>query len=337
MQTQATRFGRPLPERGTIGIAAPASPYHNRSAVLRGVEWWEEAGYRVKIAERILDRDHWVAGSAEARAGDLMAMFADPEVDLVQSLQGGYGSAQLIPHLDFDALAEHPKPFVGYSDITSLHVALRQKSGLATFYGYGLVGMGDAETTQFTRDRWLAVLSGETTGEVPRDPDDPYVRAIAGGKATAPLVGGCLWLLMQTMGTPWELETRGCILFFEDVDLPTWQLDAFLVQLLHAGKLDEVAGVVVGEMHELRLAPPRLQRLRANEVGRGCARGAPRLARRPRPLPAPARARQALGRTPARSDGDARRGRTHADNRRAGARWVRLDPRGRGQGGKERA
>ncbi len=249
MQTQATRFGRPLPERGTIGIAAPASPYHNRSAVLRGVEWWEEAGYRVKIAERILDRDHWVAGSAEARAGDLMAMFADPEVDLVQSLQGGYGSAQLIPHLDFDALAEHPKPFVGYSDITSLHVALRQKSGLATFYGYGLVGMGDAETTQFTRDRWLAVLSGETTGEVPRDPDDPYVRAITGGKATAPLVGGCLWLLMQTMGTPWELETRACILFFEDVDLPTWQLDAFLVQLLHAGKLDEVAGVVVGEMH----------------------------------------------------------------------------------------
>jgi len=106
----------------------------------------------------------------------------------------------------------------------------------------------DPETTDFTRDRWTAVLGGATTGAVPASPDDGYVRAIRGGRASAPLVGGCLWLLMQTMGTPWEIELEGCILFFEDVDLPTWHLDGFLVQLLHAGKLDSVAGVVVGEM-----------------------------------------------------------------------------------------
>ncbi len=250
----ATRFAKPLPPGGTIGVPAPATPYHNRSEVLRGVEWWEARGYRVKLSDGIYARDHWVAGDAEARARDLEAMFADPEVDAVQCCRGGYGSAQLIPHLDFDLIAEHPKPFVGFSDITALHVALRQKTGLATFYGPGLHGVGEgdpeagAATRDFSRDRLLSVLAGNTTGEVPRDPDDPYVRAIRGGKVTAPLAGGCLWLLIQTMGTPWEVELDGCIFFFEDVDLPAWFLDGFLVQLQQAGKLDAVAGVVVGEM-----------------------------------------------------------------------------------------
>ncbi|HEY7004146.1 MAG TPA: hypothetical protein VH281_07675, partial [Gaiellaceae bacterium] len=85
-------------------------------------------------------------------------------------------------------------------------------------------------------------------GEVPRDPDDPYVRTLAGGRASAPLAGGCLWLLMQTMGTAWEIDLDGAIFFFEDTDLPAWYLDGFLVQLEHAGKLDQVLGVVVGEM-----------------------------------------------------------------------------------------
>jgi muramoyltetrapeptide carboxypeptidase len=171
-------------------------------------------------------------------------------VDVVQVLQGGYGSAQAIPELDFDVIAANPKPFVGYSDITALHVAIRQRTGLATVYGNGLVGVGDRETTAFTRDRLLYVLTTGGAGEVPRDPDDPYVRAIRGGKVTAPLVGGCFWLLIQTMGTPWELEVDGAILFFEDVKLPPYHLDGFLTQLAAAGKLQQVAGVVVGEMKD---------------------------------------------------------------------------------------
>jgi len=246
--SRATRFGKPLPDGGTIGVAAAASPYDSRSDVLRGVEWWESSGYNVKLAEGIWERDDYVAGSPEGRARDVNAMFADPGVDVVQCLMGGYGSAQTIPFLDFDLIAANPKPFVGYSDITALHVAIRQRAGLATIYGYGLVGMGDKETTSFTRDRLLCVLGGETTGEGPRDPDDPYVRAINGGRVTAPLVGGCLWLLMQTMGTPWEFQCDGCILFFEDVDLPPWYLDGALTQLGHSGKLAQVVGVVIGEM-----------------------------------------------------------------------------------------
>ena len=246
--TAATLFGRPLPPGGTIGVAAPASPYDARSEIERGVEWWEAQGYGVKLARGVYARDDYVAGDARQRAADLTALFADPEVDVVQCLQGGFGSAQTIPFLDFDVIAANPKPFVGYSDITALHVAIRQRTGLATLYGYGLVGMGANDTSTFSRDRQLAVLTSGGAGEVPRDPDDPYVRAIRGGKVTAPLVGGCLWLLQHTLGTPWELSLDGAILFFEDYKAPPYYIDGMLTQLGHAGKLDGVVGVVVGDM-----------------------------------------------------------------------------------------
>ena len=248
--SQATLFGRPLPAGGTIGVAAPASPYDARSEILRGVEWWEAQGYKVKLADGVFDRDDYVAGDPRRRAADLAALFADPEVDVVQCLQGGFGSAQAIPYLDFDVIRANPKPFVGYSDITALHIAIRQATGLATLYGYGLVGVGDKDGTAFSRERLVSVLTGDGTGEVPRDPDDPYVRALHGGKVTAPLVGGCLWLLLQTLGTPWELETDGAILFFEDTHAPPYYVDGQLTQLRHAGKLDQLQGVVVGEMNK---------------------------------------------------------------------------------------
>ena len=247
---KATLFARPLPPGGTIGVSAPASPQDARSEVLRGVEWWESKGYRVKLSAGIYDRDDYVAGDARRRGEELTELFADPEVDVVQTLQGGYGSAQAIPHIDFGVVAENPKPFVGFSDITALHTVILSKTGLATVYGNGLAGVGDPETTDFSRKRLLQVLDGTADTEVPRDPDDPYVRAIAGGSATAPLVGGCLWLVMQTMGTPWEIDLDDAIFFFEDVKAPPYYVDGFLTQLRHAGKLDGIVGVVVGEMKD---------------------------------------------------------------------------------------
>jgi muramoyltetrapeptide carboxypeptidase len=246
----ASLFGKPLPDGGTIGVPAPASPYFNRSDVLRGVEWWEAQGYRVKLAEGIWDRDDYVAGDPKSRARDVVAMFADPDIDVVQCLQGGFGAAQLVPHLEYDAIAENPKALCGFSDITALHVAIRQRTGLATFYANGLAGVGSKDVSAFSKNRLLTVLKGETTGEVPRDPDDPYVRAIAGGRVTAPLVGGNFWLQIQTLGTPWEVDLDGCIWFFEDIDTPPWHLDGFLEQLTQAGKLEHVVGVVVGEMEK---------------------------------------------------------------------------------------
>jgi muramoyltetrapeptide carboxypeptidase len=167
--------------------------------------------------------------------------------------------------LDFAVIAANPKPFVGFSDITALHESIRQRAGLATFYGPGLHASGSKDATDFTREQLLARLRG-ATGEVPRPPDDPYVRTLAGGRVSAPVVGGCLWLLAQTMGTPWEFRAEDAILFFEDVNLPGWQLDGILVQLGAAGKLDGVAGVVVGEIAssefpDVRTGFPRMKSL----------------------------------------------------------------------------
>jgi muramoyltetrapeptide carboxypeptidase len=243
--------GRALLPGGTIGVAAPASPWDERSDIDRGVRWWESQGYRVKLAEGIWDRDDYVAGDPKVRARDLVAMFADPEVDVVQALEGGYGSSQVVPLVDLDAIAEHPKAFVGYSDITALHVAIRQRTGLVTLYGPGLAGVAAKETTDFTRERLLRALTDPSpVGLIPARPDDPYVGSLGGGTATARLVGGCLWLLRETLATPWELDVAGKILFFEDLHSPPFYVDATLQQLTNAGKLQDVAAVVIGEMFE---------------------------------------------------------------------------------------
>ena len=119
----------------TVGVVTPGSPPETRAEVQRGIGWWESKGYRVKLMAGALEEDGWHAGSPEVRASDLQAAFADPEIDAIQTMRGGYGLAQVIPLLDFDAIAETPKPFVGLSDITALHAALLVCSRLATFFG----------------------------------------------------------------------------------------------------------------------------------------------------------------------------------------------------------
>jgi muramoyltetrapeptide carboxypeptidase len=233
----------------TIGVPAPASPYTNRSELLRGVEWWEKKGYRVKLADGIHAREAYIAGDAESRARDLTAVFADDEVDVVHVFQGGYGSAQTIPHVDWDVVRANPKPFVGYSDITALHLAIRHYTGLVTFYGPTLGDIDHKESTKFNKKHFLrALTSSEPLGRFPARQKDYYQRTISRGRVTGEVVGGCLWLIGQTIGTPWQPDLAGRILFFEDVDAPPWYLDGLLNQMTQAGMLADVIGVVVGEM-----------------------------------------------------------------------------------------
>ena len=243
-----TLISRALPPGGTIGIISPASPYNTYSDVLRGIAWWEARGYHVKLAEGALERTDWVAGSPELRARDLMSMFLDPDVDVIQCLRGGYGSAQIIPFLEFQHIAAHPKPFIGFSDITALHTAILRFTGMATFYGPSLTTVGGIQMSNFTAQRFLQVLSGETTGQVPRDPDDPFVRALAPGKASGRLVGGCLSDLLFTMGTPWELNLEDAIFVFEEVGSSPHTIDRALLQLEQTGKLKSIRGIVIGDL-----------------------------------------------------------------------------------------
>ncbi len=237
-----------LPPGGTIGIVSPASPYDTYSDVLRGIAWWESHGYHVKLAEGALERTDWVAGSPEQRARDLMAMFSDPSVDAIQCLRGGYGSAQVIPHIDFKVIADNPKPFIGFSDITALHTAILRFTGLATLYGPSLTSVGSPSMSEFTGKRLLQVLCGETTGPFPRDPDDSFVRALAPGRTSGRLVGGCLSDLLFTMGTPWEFTLDDAIFVFEEVGSSPHGIDRALLQLTQAGKFERVRGVVVGDL-----------------------------------------------------------------------------------------
>jgi muramoyltetrapeptide carboxypeptidase len=233
----------------TIGVPAPASPYTNRSELLRGIEWWEKKGYKLKLAEGIHARNAYIAGDAESRARDLTAAFADDEVDVVHPLHGGYGAAQLIPHVDWDVVRANPKPFIGYSDITALHVAMRHFANLVTFYGPTLGDVNHPESNKYNKKNLLrALTTTEPLGPVPPRPKSYYLRPISPGRVTGELVGGCLWLLGQTIGTPWQFDPAGKILFIEDVDAPPWYLDGLLNQMTQAGLLRDVIGVVVGEM-----------------------------------------------------------------------------------------
>lgn len=241
-------LARPLPPGGVIGIVSPASPYNTYSDVLRGVAWWEARGYRVKLAPHALDRTNWTAGSPRTRAADLMAMFADPEVDVIQCLRGGTNSAEIIPLLDFAEIALHPKPFIGFSDITSLHTALLRYTGLVTFHGPSLTI--HAHASSFTNDHMLQMLGGQTTGPIPRDPADPFSRALAPGVASGRLVGGNLGNLLGTMGTPWEFDLDGAIFIFEELGSSPHHIEAMLLQLAQAGKFAGVRGVVIGDLAE---------------------------------------------------------------------------------------
>ena len=139
----------------------------------------------MKLLEGVWAKDDYVAGYCRARAADLNALFADPEVDVIQVLWGGTGAMQVLPYLDFEPIAADPKALMGYSDITNLHIALRQEAGLATLHGPGLGSMGIPERTEFT---WNSALEGFTkggTGPVPRDPGRP-VRAADRPRAPPP-------------------------------------------------------------------------------------------------------------------------------------------------------
>jgi muramoyltetrapeptide carboxypeptidase len=219
-----------------------------RADVQRGIAWLESKGYRVKLMPGALEQDGWHAGSPEVRAGDLQTAFADPEVDAILTMRGGYGSAQVIPLLDFDVIGKTPKAFVGLSDITALHAAFLARAGLATFYGPSLTMFGDPSPPSFTTERFLRVLAGETTGPVPEDRERLTVMSIAGGKASGRLVGGCLVDFIYTIGTPWEPNLDSAIFFFEDVNNAPIRIDRALLYLEQIGKLAGVRGIVVGEL-----------------------------------------------------------------------------------------
>lgn len=232
----------------TIGVVSPSSPSTFDSDVERLRRWAEEQGFGLKVFPHARDRWGYLAGSDADRAADLTAAFADPEVAAVLTMRGGTGGWRMVPHVDYDVLRANPKFFSGYSDITALHLAIAKEAGFVTFYGpsgSSFIGRG---RSQYTLRHWLrAATQPEPLGIVEKDPDDPFTWAIHGGVAEGRLIGGCTTLLLASLGTPWEVDFRGAIVFFEDIGEEPYRMDNYLTQFGLAGKWEGIAGIVVGE------------------------------------------------------------------------------------------
>lgn len=233
----------------TVGVVAPASSWENRSELLRGVACLEAWGLTVRLGDHINDRHGYMAGRDEDRAADLHAMLADPEIRAIVCLQGGYGMPRLIPLLDEKLFAANPKAICGYSDLTTLHLAAARWGNVISFYSNGASGVGSPEVSEFSKKSLQrALFSDEPYGPIGPNPDDPYVRAVVGGRATGRLSGGCAGLLSSSIGTRLQPDFRGRIVILEEIETEGYVLDGILTQLRNARLFDGVAGIVVGDI-----------------------------------------------------------------------------------------
>jgi muramoyltetrapeptide carboxypeptidase len=228
-----------------VGVAAPAGPVEE-ARLRRGVAELERLGFGVRVAEGVLDRRTFTAGSVESRLRQLHGLFADPGVAAIACARGGAGTIQLLPGLDRRLLGRNPKPVVGYSDVTLLHAEM-ERLGRPSLHGPMVAReLADGEEAYDRPSLWHALTGeGEPYASGPGD-----VRPLADGKAEGILRGGCLSLLAAAAGTPWAFRGPGepTILFVEDVDEPPYRIDRLLRQLRASGGLSGVAGVVFGEM-----------------------------------------------------------------------------------------
>lgn len=227
----------------TIGIVAPASNI-DRLAMEAGCAELRRLGYAPYYLDSIFERELYFAGSVERRVGELEHMFAHPEVRAILCARGGYGCNHLLPHLDMGKLLAHPKPFVGYSDITTL-LTWFTDHGLVTFHG-PMAGKDFAAADGVDLAAWNAILG--CAADYDKTFTAEECQALVEGRGEGVLYGGCLSLLVASLGTPYEIDTRGTLLFIEDVNAKPFQVDRMLMQLKLAGKFDEVQGIVFGEM-----------------------------------------------------------------------------------------
>lgn len=245
------RVKPPVLQRGaTLAVVSPASAA-KPELVQAGINCLEGLGYRTKRMPHALDRGPlYYAGTAEARAGDLMAAFADPEVDGILCTRGGWGSAELLPRLDAAVVRANPKVFVGYSDHTSLHVWLAREAGLVTFYA-PMVAADFGRSNGFDAASWAHAVGGSVEWSLG---GADGLRVLRAGGAEGTLAGGCISIFAEALGTPYAMPPAMAnaprVLFLEDIGTKPYQWDRMLLHLRYAGMLEHVSGIVFGDMKQ---------------------------------------------------------------------------------------
>lgn len=232
----------------TVAIVAPASP-PDPASLDSGVRFLTEAGFRVRLGTHLLDRQGYLAGIDADRAADFNSMIRDPDVRAIFCSRGGYGSARIAPHIDYQALRNDPKIIVGFSDITLLLAAVWRFCRLITFHG---PLTGGAQLSKWSHHHLLRQVTGQTGNQfkwpnpgpttcTPRWTAPPGTQTVTGR-----LFGGCLSLLVTLPGTPWDLSTSAPILFIEDIGEAPFRIDRMLTHLLNAGWFSRAQAILTG-------------------------------------------------------------------------------------------
>ena len=269
-----------LKRGATIAVVSPAS-FAEPFGLGQGIQHLRRKGYKVVLGEctRRLTRRGMVSAPDDLRAKELMDAFKDDRVDAVICSRGGYGTMRILPLLDFDVVRDHPKIFMGYSDITTLHVSFHQKAGLVTFHGPGVESVGseepDAEKGRpdpAKLDRALKLLSSsEPWGPVRNPAEGMLLRTVRPGKATGLTIGGNLSMMTHTLGSPYEVDTKDRVLFFEDVHISEYYVEYELTAFELAGKLRDAAAIAVGQFSKFAKreeAQPSLEEVLADHLER---------------------------------------------------------------------
>ena len=229
----------------TIGVVAPAwIPIPER--LERGKSYLKNCGYHVRFSEHLNQTNKYFAGTDEQRLSDLNNMFADPDIDAIICARGGWGSLRLVHLLDYEIIKANPKPFIGYSDITTLQLAIWKKTGMLSFSGPMVaVEMGKG-IHPFTEKHFWDLLQNEKSHYV-ANLDKTNAEVKNPGKAQGILLGGCLAMISTLLGTPFSPDYTDAILFIEDVGEKLYKIDRYLAHLQQAGIFDKISAVILGE------------------------------------------------------------------------------------------
>ena len=229
-----------------IGVVSPAAAV-SEEKLRRGCNTLEQLGFGIRLGEHVLDRHRYLAGTDRDRAAELTTMFHDPSVQAIFCSRAGYGSGRLLPLLDLSTLLRTPKIFLGFSDVTLLLNMFVQQGEVVCFHGPVVAGEFADGLTPHSQTHLLNLL---TTGF--GEESLAFSTALRAGVGEGRLIGGCLSVLVATLGTSFALDTRDAILFIEDIGEKPYRIDRMLTQLKQAGKLDHLAGVIFGEMKSCR-------------------------------------------------------------------------------------
>lgn len=235
-----------LKNGSTIGIVAPAGPCYNKENIAGCVNVLKGIGFNVVLGKTVFASWGYLSGDDFQRAADINEFFMRKDIDGIICLRGGYGSQRILDMIDYDMVRKNPKVFMGCSDITAIHCALNNICGLITFHGPVAINFENMD--DFTLDSFLnCVTSPEPTGEVNNPCSMGKICTMYSGGAAGYTTGGNLSLLSSSIGTPYEVDTRGRILLIEDVGEEPYRIDRMLTQLLLSGKLDSCSGIVLGQ------------------------------------------------------------------------------------------